>query len=178
MTIGLQKALRFATERNPNLLAPDEVKLLQEAKGLRNAIEHYQFDFCEDKPRNLCFDFLALAALLAQQLLSINLVEAFSYDYLHDRPDPAVDYLSMVLARASARGRIVTKRTGELWAAENSSLTPFLCLRCGAHAVSSESGRCMGCGTEGDADVAALVEDFEAAERKLAELVTRGRKVI
>jgi len=159
-TISLRKALDLVLKRKPTLLTPSEVKLLLEAKGLRNVIEHYQFDLSESNLRTLCADFVALAALLAQQLHSMSLVEALSYDYLHDRPDRAADYLSTVLTQASTTGRFATRRAGELWAAGNSCHTPFLCLSCGARAVSSESRRCMGCGTEGDEDLAALIEDF------------------
>ena len=161
-------------ERNPNLFGPAQVKLLLAARDLRNKIEHYQFDFSEDTLRSLCIDFLALATLISQKLLSINLVEALAYDYLNDRPDPAGDYLGMLLARASSIGQIAIKGVGELWAAENSTLSTFLCLHCGARTVPANSGRCMSCGVEGDAEVAALLEDFQA----LSELRARYPKLV
>ena len=175
VTINLKKALDVTISRNPQLFTPAQHKLLLESKDLRNEIEHYKFDVGEEKIQGLCIDFLALAVLLAQKLLSINLIECFSWDYLYDRPEPTADYVAEILGRTSASGRAATIAAGELWVAENSSCMAFLCLNCGSRTVSAESGRCMGCGTEGDAEAAALIEDFTAAEQKLADLVSRSR---
>jgi hypothetical protein len=169
-TVDLRTALNFAVERNPTLLSPAQYALLLETKELRNAIEHYEFKLAEDRFRTLCTDFLAVCALLAQALLSLNIAEAFSWDYLRDKPDQVADYLSAVLDRVSNTGRQAASQAGELWASANPAEPVFLCLSCGARAVSTERGVCMGCGAEADGDLVALLEDFGAAERRLAEL--------
>lgn len=130
----------------------------------------HQFGFAEAKLRLICADFLAICALLAQALLSISIADAFSWDYLRDEPDKVAQYLSTVLSKASDAGRRAVRRSGELWACSNPEQAVFLCLACGARAVSAERGICMGCGAEGDEEFVGLVEDFEAFERKVIEL--------
>src|SRR6185437_3760030 len=170
-TIDLRTALKFAAERNPTLLTRKQYALLLEAKDLRNATEHYEFRFEEAPCRTLCTDFLAICALIAQALLSLNITEAFpSWDYLRETSDPISDYVASVLSNASDSGRDAAKKAGELWVAANPKEPVFLCLSCGARAVSTEHGNCMGCGAEGDGDLVALLEDFEATERRLTEL--------
>ena len=117
-TINLQTALNFMVGRNPNLLTPRKFALLLEAKSLRNAIEHYELEFSESKLRAICIDFLAICMLLTQSLLSINAVEAFSWDYLRNEPDEVADYLSTVLSYLSDSGQQSARRAGELWASE------------------------------------------------------------
>ena len=94
-TISLQQALEFAIKRNPDLLTPVEHALLLEAKRFRNAIEHYRFEMSSDRLRAVCVDFLAICVLISQALLSINIADAFSWDYLHDKPDQVAGYLSI-----------------------------------------------------------------------------------
>ncbi len=169
-TIDLKTALNFTVQRNPTLLSQSDIALLLEAKDLRNAVEHHQFGFAEAKLRLICADFLAICALLAQALLSISIADAFSWDYLRDEPDKVAQYLSTVLSKASDAGRRAVRRSGELWACSNPEQAVFLCLTCGARAVSAERGICMGCGAEGDEEFVGLLEDFEAFERKVIEL--------
>ncbi len=171
-TINLQQALEFTIKRNPTLLTPAEVALLLEAKRFRNAIEHYRFEMSEDL-RAICVDFLAVCMLLAQALLLINIADVFSWDYLCNEPDKVADYLTSILAQISERGRCSARKTGELWVSENPSQPVFLCLNCGARAVSRDRGVCMGCGSEGDEEIVELLEDFETAEMELAELQKR-----
>jgi hypothetical protein len=155
-TIGLHDALNFTTERNPSLFTPAEVALLLQAKDLRNAIEHYQIDFKEEILRSLCVDYLAICVLSAQTLLSINIAEAFSWNHFVDQPDEVANYLGAVLGQMSDIGRGSTRRAGDSWASENASEPVFLCLNCGAKAVSRDRGFCMGCGSEGDEEIVAL----------------------
>jgi hypothetical protein len=169
-TIDFRTALNFTLERKPTLLSRAEYVLLLEAKDFRNRIEHYEFDWEEAKFRSLCTDFLAICVLLSQALLSVNVIEAFSWDYLRDRPDAVIDYTSSVLDRASVAGRDVARRSGDLWASANPDDPVFLCLNCGARAVSSDRGVCMGCGAEGDEELVTLMEDFEASERRIVQL--------
>jgi hypothetical protein len=168
-TVNLQKALEFATVRNPDLLTPVERALLLEAKHFRNAIEHSHFQMSEDRLRTICVDFLAICVLISQKLLSMNIADLFSWDYLNDRPDRAADYLASVLAQATETGRASARRAGELWASENPSISVFLCWNCGARAVSRDRGLCMGCGSEFDTEIAELLEDWRTAEMQLAE---------
>lgn len=172
-TINLQTALNFCLGRNPALLSSAQYALLLQAKDLRNDIEHYEFKFDQGRFRTLCTDFLAICVLLAQALLSVNIVDVFSWDWLRDKPDPVAKYLSSMLDKLSDTGRQAARKAGELWVSENQGQPVFLCLSCGARAVSTDRGICMGCGAEGDADLVALVEDFAAIERRLAELHNR-----
>jgi hypothetical protein len=167
MTIGLREALDYVVKRNPGMLTPEWVSLLLAAKELRNRIEHYEFHFSETNLRVLCSDFLAICAFLSQELLSISLVDIFSWDHIRDQPDQIVDYLSGVLNQVSETGRPALKEAGVAWAAENLSQHVFLCLNCGARAVSAANNLCMSCGTEGSEDIATLVEEFEAICRRL-----------
>ncbi len=169
-TISLRKALDFVVKRNPELLSPQDTSLLLQAKDFRNDVEHYRFSFAEANLRRLCIDFLGLCMFLSQTLLSVNLVEAFSWDCLRDTPDPVGDYLAVVLRQAPEIGLRSAKRAGELWASVNTSHNVFLCVNCGARSVSVDRGMCMGCGAEGDEDLAALVEEFESVHKILAEL--------
>jgi len=158
-------------ERNPNLLSRAQYALLLEAKDLRNAIEHYEFGFEENRCRTLCTDFLAICVLTAQALLSVNIADAFSsWDYLREGADSIAEYLASVLDKVSEAGRQAARKAGELWVAANPKEPVFLCLSCGARAVSIERGACMGCGAEGDGDLVALLEDFAATARRLADL--------
>ncbi len=172
-TINLQTALNFTIERNPTLLAPGEVALLLEAKDFRNAIEHYEFDLGDKDLRTLCVDFLAICALLSQSLLSINIADAFSWDSVRDEPDEVAGYLSTILTSISETGRRPGRRAGELWVADNVSDRVFLCLNCGARAVSADRGICMGCGAEGDEDLVTLLEDFKTTILRTTELRKR-----
>jgi hypothetical protein len=172
-TIDLRTALKFVAERNPTLLSPNEYALLLEAKDLRSMIEHYQFGGEEARLRSVCTDFLAICVLFAQALLSVNVIDAFSWDHLHDRPDKVGQYLSGTLDRLSERGRQTARRSGAAWIAANPQSPVFLCLHCGARAVSTERGVCMGCGAEGDEDMVALLEEFKATEHRLVELQRR-----
>ena len=172
-TIDFHSALNFTIERNPSLLSTAEVALLLQAKSLRNAIEHYSLDFSEERIRSLCNDFLAVCVLMAQALLSISIADAFSWDYLRDMPDEVAHYLSSVLSQISELGRGSVRRAGESWAAENSSDPVFLCLDCGTRTVSRDRGICMGCGTEGDEDIVTMLEEFQSAERTIANLRRR-----
>jgi hypothetical protein len=176
-TVDLRTALNFTAMRNPSLLSPAQYALLLETKNLRNAIEHYEFRLAEGRFRTLCTDFLAICALLAQALLSVNIAEAFSWDYLQDKPDQVANYLSAVLDRVSNTGRQAARKAGELWVSANPKEPVFLCLSCGARAVSTERGVCMGCGADGDEDLVALLEDFEATERRLAELQASRERI-
>lgn len=160
-TIGIREALHFTLERHSYLLSPDEVSLLLESKDIRNEIEHCQFYCADSKLRSLCVDFLALCAFLSQKLLATNLVEAFSWDYLRDEPDPVGVHLSALLSDASQVGRLSAAKAGALWAAENPSERVFLCLNCGARSVSAAQGTCMGCGVEGNERASQLVEELE-----------------
>lgn len=169
-TVNLQKALEFATVRNPDLLTPTERVLLLEAKHFRNAIEHFKFQMSGDRLRTICVDFLVICVLLSQKLLSLNIADVFSWDCLNDRPDPVADYLGSILAQATETGRESARRAGELWASENPSVSYFVCWNCGARAVSRDRGLCMGCGSEHDTEIAELLEDWQAAELRLAEL--------
>jgi hypothetical protein len=169
-TIDLRTALAFTIERNPALLTRAEYALLLEAKSFRNAVEHYQFALEERQFRTLCTDFLAICLLLAQALLTVNIADAFSWDYLRDRPDEVASYLSTVLAQISETGRGSAKHSGELWASENPSHPVFRCLNCGARAVSGERGVCMGCGADGDEELVTILEDFAASQRRIVEL--------
>ena len=169
-TIDFRTALNFTVERKPTLLSRADYALLLEAKDFRNRIEHYEFAWEEAKFRRLCADFLAICVLLSQALLSVNVVDEFSWDYLRDKPDAFGDYISRVLDRASAAGRDAARRSGDLWASANPDHPVFLCLNCGARAVSSDRGVCMGCGAEGDEDLVTLLEDFEASERRIVQL--------
>jgi hypothetical protein len=172
-TINLQTALNFTIERNPTLLAPAEVALLLEAKAFRNTIEHYKIELTEKRLRSLCIDFLAICVLIAQALLSISIADAFSWDYLRDKPDEVANYLATVLAQSSDAGLSSARKAGESWASENASQPVFLCLSCGARAVSRDRGVCMGCGAEGDEETVTMLEDFELAERRIADLRKR-----
>jgi hypothetical protein len=169
-TIDLRTALKFALQRHPTLLSRREHALLLEAKDIRNRIEHYEFDWAEARFRTLCTDFLAVCVLLSQALLSVNVVDAFSWDYLRDKPDVVAHYFSGLLARASKAGRDVARRSGDLWASANPDQFVFLCLNCGARAVSRERAVCMGCGSEGDEELVALMAEFEASIRRITEL--------
>ena len=171
-TIDLRTALNFTVGRKPTLLSRAEYAQLLEAKDFRNAMEHSEFELEETTFRSLCTDFLAICALLAQALLSVSIVDAFSWDYLGDAPDKVAEYLSTLLDRVSETGRLATRKSGELWAAANPDEPVFLCLACGVRAVSSERGVCMGCGAEGDEETVAMLEDFAATERKIVELQT------
>lgn len=93
-TIGLQDALRFTTDRNATLFTSDEIALLLQAKDLRNNVEHYKIEFNEARIRSVCIDFLAICMLISQELLSISIVDAFSWDCLKDKADPVGDYLA------------------------------------------------------------------------------------
>jgi hypothetical protein len=168
-TIVLRDALDYVVKRNSGLLKPEWVVLLLEAKELRNRIEHYEFNLSETNLRVLCIDFLAICAFLSQELLSISFVEIFSWDHIRDQPDKTADYLSGVLSQVSETGSHALKESGIRWAAENLSQHVFLCLNCGARAVSADRNMCMACGTEGAEDIATLVEEFEAICRKIAE---------
>jgi hypothetical protein len=167
-TINLQAALRFATDRNPDLLTPSEVALLMQAKAFRNAIEHYQIELSDKEFRSLCIDFLAICVLIAQALLSISVADAFSWNYLRGKPDKVSDYLSTALVQASETGRGSAKRAGESWASRNPSEPVFLCMCCGARAVSRDRGMCMGCGFEGDEEIVVMLEEFEASMARIA----------
>ena len=169
-TIDLRTALNFAVDRNPMLLSRPDYALLLEAKDIRNEIEHYEFAFEESRLRRICADFLAICALLAQALMSLNIADAFYWDCLRDEPDKVAEYMSEILSRASESGRAAAKRSGELWASSNPQQPVFLCLNCGARAVSTERGLCMGCGAEGDGELVALLEEFEGVERRVTEL--------
>lgn len=111
-TIDLRTALNFAVDRNPMLLSRSDYALLLEAKDLRNEIEHYQFAFEESRLRRICADFLGSCALLAQSLLSLNIVDAFYWDCLRDEPDKVAEYMSTILSGASEAGRDAAKRSG------------------------------------------------------------------
>jgi hypothetical protein len=161
------------TQRNPSLLSPAEYALLLEAKEFRNRIEHYDFEGTEDRLRTICTDFLEICMLLAEMLLSVNIAEAFGWDYLRDCPDPVAQYLGSVVRGASKAGRDAAKRCGEHWASANLSEPVFRCLHCGARAVSRDRGVCMGCGAEGDEEIAALLEDFSDCARKILDLQRR-----
>jgi hypothetical protein len=160
-TINLQGALEFVTKRNPDLLTPAERALLLEAKHFRNAIEHYRLEMSADRLRAICIDFLAVCMLITQALLSINIANVFSWDYLDGRPDPVADYLASILVQATDVGRGSAKRTGDRWVSENQSQAVFLCWNCGARAVSRDRGVCMGCGSEWDEEIAELLEDWK-----------------
>ena len=112
---------------------------------------------------------------MSQTLLSVNLVEAFSWDCLRDKPDPVGDYLASVLRNAPPIGLRSAKKAGELWADENPIQNVFLCVNCGARSVSIDRGMCMGCGSEGNEDFAAMIEEFASVMKVLAEL--KGREL-
>jgi len=172
-TINLQQALHFATQRHPDLFTPAQRALLLEAKRLRNAIEHYRFEMTEDRLRAICVDFLAICMLVSQTLLSTNIADVFSWDYLNDTHDRVAGYLESVLTDITEIGRGAVKRTGHHWASVNTLQTVFLCLKCGARAVRSDRGVCMGCGTYGDEELIEILEEWRTAEMKLAELQRR-----
>ena len=175
-TVSLKEALTFVVGHNPKLLLPQEVALLLQAKDLRNTVEHYKFSFGDDHLRARCIDFLGLCVYISQSLLSINLVEAFSWDCLRGGPDSVGDCLASVLRQAPEIGRRSARRAGELWAAQNPSHDVFLCLNCGARSVSVESGTCMGCGVEGDQDVVTLIEEFDSVVKMIRDLEALGIK--
>ena len=168
-TIGLQGALQFVLEKNPELLSPEEVALLLQAKDLRNEIEHYEFNFKERDIRQICIDFLALCSFLSEKLLSISIVDTFSWDYLRNRPDPVSDYIGYILSDLSALGRISAHKAGELWGKRNPSERLLFCLNCGARAASIEKGSCMACGTESDETLSDLAEELEAFYRQMGD---------
>ncbi|MCX6625749.1 MAG: hypothetical protein NTY38_32730 [Acidobacteria bacterium] len=169
-TINLRKALDFTVEHNPTLLSRSDIALLLEAKDLRDRVEHYEFGVEERGLRGICADFLGVCSLLAQALLAISIADAFSWDYLRDKPDKVADYLSTVLNSGSSTGLQAARRSGELWTSSNPDHPVFLCLNCGARAVSVDRGICMGCGAAGDEEIVGLMEDLEAAGRKVMAL--------
>ena len=144
-----------------------------QARAFRNEIEHYQIEISDSDFRSLSVDFLAICMLIAQALLSINVADAFSWDYSHAGPDEVANYLSIALARVSDTGRGAARRAGESWVSRNPSDPVFLCLSCGARAVSRDRGLCMGCGAEGDEEIVAMLEDFSASELGIAYLRRR-----
>lgn len=169
-TIGFREALKFTTARNPKLFTPDELALLLQAKDLRNNIEHYQFVFDAARVRMLCIDFIAICMLISQRLLSTNIVDAFSWDSISNKPDPVGDYLSSLMTEGSAIGNGATQKTASSWTSQNANEPVFLCLNCGARAVTRDRGVCMGCGVDGDEEIVTLLDEFETAVRALREL--------
>lgn len=173
-TIGLREALHFVVEKNPGLLSPEELSLLLQAKDLRNEIEHYEFHFGEGNLHQICTDFLALCSLLCEKLLRVSIIDAFSWDYMRDHPDPVADYIGGILGDVSALGRLSARKAGELWAVRNPSARLLLCLNCGARTVPVERGVCMACGTEADESASSLVEELESLCRRMADLKAKS----
>ncbi len=177
-TIRLDEALKFTVGFNPDLLSPDELALLLQAKDIRNKIEHYQIHYSDDILRQLCIDFLAICSYLTQHLLSISLLEAFSWDYLRDSQSSVGDFLPSLLGEVSDLGRQTTAKTGLRWASENLSERMFLCLNCGARTVSADQGTCMGCGIVSDERASQLVEELEQITSiyiRARDLMNRGK---
>jgi len=173
-TIGLHEALKFTTSKNPKLFTQAERALLLQAKDLRNSVEHYQIEFNEAHLRLLCIDFVAICMLISQELLSINIVEAFSWDSIKNEPDPVGDYLSSLSSELSATGKAAARKTALLWVGENTDEPVFLCLNCGARAVTCDRGVCMGCGAEGDEELVSLLQEFEGAVKTAVALEKRA----
>ena len=169
-TIGLHEALRFTTARNPKLFTPDEIALLLQAKDLRNNIEHYQLAFDGAHVRVLCVDFIAICMLISQKLLLTNIVDAFSWDSIRNKPDPVGDYLSSLMGEVSGIGKGATQKAASSWTDQNANEPVFLCLNCGSRAVTRDRGVCMGCGVDGDEEIVTLLHEFETAVKALAEL--------
>jgi hypothetical protein len=105
---------------------------------------------------------------LSQALLSMNIADAFSFDCLRNKPDRVSDFISALLTQASSVGQDMARKAGEAWVSDNPTEPVFLCLNCGARAVSRDRGICMGCGFEGDEEIARLLEDFSATEQEIA----------
>lgn len=167
-TIGFYAALRVLAERGEVSLSPQQAALVVQARDLRNAIEHFEFGFAENELRVLCSDFLAVCVLFAQQLHSINLVDAFAWDSLRDRPDPAMDYLEEALSNLGQAGRISAEAAAAAWRSENSFARLLVCLNCGAKGL-GEQEYCVVCGAQGDTEASEAVEDLE----RLSSLIRR-----
>ncbi len=159
-TISLRNAIKFIQAKDPSLLSPEDLELLLQAKDLRNRIEHFEIIFSADSLNKICADYLALNHFFAQSLLSINLVECFSWDYLADKADCVGDYLGHALSKSTDRGILTLQKTGRNWLARNPNEKAYLCLNCGSKAVSSQN-ICMACGAEGDEDTSTLIEELQ-----------------
>lgn len=164
-TIQFRAALDYTLERNPTLFSRDQIDLLRETKNFRNAIEHHEFVLDDAALRSRCIDFLAVCALISQSLLSVNLVEEFSWDGLGDQPDKAVEHLGTVLLSASYIGGSAARKAGELFVAANPGMHFNRCWSCGAKAVSSNSALCMGCGAEEIEELSGLGDWLEVEAR-------------
>ena len=167
-TIGIHEALRFTTARNAKLFTPDEIALLLQAKDLRNNIEHYQFAFDGARVQRLCIDFIAICMLISQRLLSINIVDAFSWDSLRNGPDAVGDYLSSLMGEISGIGKGASQKAASSWTSQDVNEPVFLCMNCGSRAVTRDRGVCMGCGVEGDEEIVRLLREFETAVKASA----------
>jgi ribosomal protein L37E len=108
--------------------------------------------------------------LVSQKLLSINIVELFSYDAIQNKTDVVGEYLSSLMAETSKVGKGAAQKAGASWTGKNANEPVFLCLSCGSRAVTRDRGVCIGCGVEGDEEIVTLLHEFEKAETALAEL--------
>lgn len=159
-TIGLYASIKFVRRYFPDLLTKEDESFILQLKDVRNYIEHYEFKWDFEKTRSNCIDCIYLCSLIAQSLHSINIIDAFSWDYFRDKEGEASQYLSTISYGLSEHGKRIANRVGMRWVDSNQTEHAFLCINCGARAVSPNHGDiCLGCGADNDENISALFDD-------------------
>jgi hypothetical protein len=169
-TITIFRALTRVGADVRGLLTKEEFELLSHANDLRNQIQHHEFEFEDDRLRQLCVDFLVICSFLSQKLFGVNVAEELSYD------DDAVGYLSTLGDKLSSDGRKTAGRIAADWLTQNPAEEKLLCMSCGTRAFALSKGCCMACGAEGNEEASKAADELEELFNRIAEIKAQVAK--
>lgn len=176
-TIGLVDALKKLITLEPSLLSPQQVALVQQAKDIRNAIEHYMFSFRLEEARAISLDFLALCNYLTYRLFCVTLTEEWSWEPWTNDFDPIVETLGGLLAELGSAGTESKEEVAKLWASRNAKDTIYLCVNCRTRSASVSQGTCVVCGEVTDEEVGNLIDELEEISTHINQLRKIGIKL-